>query len=306
MISQKEFISESFPKMGFRHRILRRLYEYASRVKLAIMPFPFVDERVQHVEDFVFLMIFNKKTFIYAKATLYSFLKNSKDIPKLIVLVSDGTWNINEGEQFFSSFSNYNIRCESFQDSIDFFKNKGEVSLTRWAEKHIWGKKYAAITRYAENSLVLFSDPDVLWYSSPFSSDDFLQQEILKLSIDNSHNYDENLLEKLDLNILFDEIPINCGVVLMRGDVRMFHQISGVYDALDYEAEFAGSFAEQTIFAVEYLKYKNVWAENEISASISDMLQPYFKVNHYPLGFIARHYLFVLKWIYWKDFLMKI
>ena len=77
-------------------------------------------------------------------------------------------------------------------------------------------------------------------------------------------------------------------------------------DAIKFVSDKVSDSRFQRVLNVEYLKYKNVWAENEISASISDMLQPYFKVNHYPLGFIARHYLFVLKWIYWKDFLMKI
>lgn len=35
MISQKEFIAQAFPKMKIRHKILRRLFEYASRIKLA-------------------------------------------------------------------------------------------------------------------------------------------------------------------------------------------------------------------------------------------------------------------------------
>lgn len=305
MISQKEFIAETLPKMNFRHKILRRIYEYASRIKILLLP-PLHIKESQSVKDFVFLMIFNKKNFIYAKATLYSFLKNSEDLPKNIILTSDGSWTLEDGKQYFSFLEKYNVTYESYQDSIKYFKEKQENELALWAHKHIWGKKYAAIARHAEQNLVLFSDPDVLWYKSPFKNSDFTINEILKLSIDNSHNYDNELLKKLKTNILYDEIPINCGIVLMKGKSESFHCITGIKEALTYESETAGPFAEQTIFAIEYLKYKKVWPETEISASISDMLQPYFKFNKYPPTFIARHYLFVLKWIYWKDFLTKI
>lgn len=305
MISQKEFISESLPKVGFRHKVLRRLYYGIAKMKLLIVPTIKI-KKFQSYRDFVFLMIFNKKNFLYAKATIYSFLKNSKDLPKKIILVSDGTWTKEEGECYFKCFHNFDIEYESYQESIVFFKSQGEDKIVKWAQKHIWGKKYAAILRYSYNNLVLFSDPDVLWYKSPFSESDFSINEVLKLSIDNSHNYDDALINSLNIDNLYNEEPINCGIVMIKGRFETFHKFSVVKQAIDYEAKNAGPFAEQTIFAIEYLKYRNTWPSNEISSSISDMLQPFFQLNKYPSNFIARHYLFVLKWIYWKDFLTKI
>lgn len=305
MISQKEFIAQAFPKMKIRHKILRRLFEYASRIKLLLLP-PIRIKDSQSIRNFTFLMIFNKKNFIYTKATLYSFLKNSNDLPQNIILISDGSWELEEGKQYFSFLQGFNVTYESYQDSIEYFKSKQENELAQWAQKHIWGKKYASIVRHAAQDLVLFSDPDVLWYKSPFKDGDFASNEILKLSIDNSHNYDDKLIEILGIDTLYNETPINCGIVLMKGKSESFHCINGIKEALKYESKVAGPFAEQTIFAIEYLKYKEVWNETEISASISDMLQPYFRFNKYPSGFIARHYLFILKWIYWKDFLTKI
>lgn len=305
MISQKEFINYALPKMGFRHKVLRRIYEYASRIKLLLLPHIHV-RNSQSIRNFTYLMIFNRKNFIYAKTNLYSFLKNSDDLPQTIVLISDGSWTTKEGEKYFSFLNNFNVKYESYKDSIEYFKEENENDLVQWAQKHTWGKKYAAIVRHAANNLVLFSDPDVLWYKSPFKDSDFTADEILKLSIDNSHNYDDKLIKLLNLNILYDELPINCGIVLMKGNTKSFHSIIEVKKALNYESKVAGPFAEQTIFAIEYLKYKEVWPETQISASILDMLQPYLKFNEYPSDFIARHYLFVLKWIYWKDFLTKI
>ena len=305
MISQKEFINETLPKVGFRHKVLRRLYCGIAKMKLFMVRTIKIKKNQSH-RDFIFLMIFNKKNFIYAKATIYSFLKNSKDLPKKIILVSDGTWTKEEGERYFQCYNNFNIIYESYQESIVFFKSKGEDKLVRWAQKHIWGKKYATILRYSYNDLVLFSDPDVLWYKSPFSDSDFSTNEVLKLSVDNSHNYDEKLIKYLNIDNLYEEVPINCGIVMMKGKFEAFHKLPLVEQAIEYEAKNAGPFAEQTIFAIEYLNYRSTWSSNEISSSISDMLQPFFQLNKYPSNFIARHYLFVLKWIYWKDFLSKI
>lgn len=305
MISQKEFIKESLPNMGFRHKVLRRLLYGIANIKLSLITSIEI-EQSQSFKGFIFLMIFNKKNFLYTKATIYSFLKNSKDLPQKIILVSDGSWTLKEGESYFSIFSNFNITYESYQDSINYFELKGEEKLAKWAKKHIWGKKYVAILRHSYDNLVLFSDPDVLWYQSPFQKSDFFTSEILKLSIDNSHNYDDKLVKQLGLDDLYNELPINCGVVMIKGNYESFHSIPKIKEAIEYESEVAGPFAEQTIFAIEYLKHRKLWYNNEISSSISDMLQPYFRINKYPSGFIARHYLFVMKWIYWKDFLTKI
>ena len=54
MISQKEFIAQAFPKMKIRHKILRRLFEYASRIKLLLLP-PIRIKDSQSIRNFTFL-----------------------------------------------------------------------------------------------------------------------------------------------------------------------------------------------------------------------------------------------------------
>lgn len=70
---------------------------------------------------------------------------------------------------------------------------------------------------------------------------------------------------------------------------------------IDYESIHAGNFAEQTVFAIMDLDYDCRWTMQEITSEISDLLQPLNSKTIFYKNMIARHYLWRLKWIYWKD-----
>ena len=70
---------------------------------------------------------------------------------------------------------------------------------------------------------------------------------------------------------------------------------------IDYEAEHCGKFAEQTVFAIMDFYYNNRWSMEQITSEISDLLKSFFSKTIFYDNMIARHYLWRLKWIYWKD-----
>ena len=230
-------------------------------------------------------------------ASVYTLYKNSNLCPNKIIVVSDGSWDVADGMKFFEK---YNINVEIVMWSIcasyyaDICPN-----LQKWANAHIWGKKMAAILYFSEKYRVLFSDPDILWFNTPITKSE-LDECKLKLSIDNSHNYDKNFIKVEGCEFLYDtQEPINCGAVYIHGGLSLLSKKA--LKCIDYESTHCGSFAEQTVFALMDIDYKSRWPMEQITSEISDLLYPFFSKTISYKGMIARHYLWRLKWIYWKD-----
>lgn len=121
-----------------------------------------------------------------------------------------------------------------------------------------------------------------------------------KLSIDNSHNYDKNFIKVEGCEFLYDtQEQINCGAVYIHGGLSLLSKKA--LKCIDYESTHCGSFAEQTVFALMDIDYKSRWPMEQITSEISDLLYPFFSKTISYKGMIARHYLWRLKWIYWKD-----
>jgi len=298
MISQNDFIKKVQKRAMQRQKLLSILFKitgdlfYTKEIKINYQ---------KPKGNFVFLTICNRKSFPMVKYSILSFLKNSNLHPREIVIISDGTWEKNDEKNFFS-FLKIPILIEDWTKSAFYHRDKGRETLYQYACKQIWGKKFAAILRYSEQQLTLFSDPDVLWYGSPINETMHLENTYLKLSIDNSHNYDTELIKTMSADYLYDKNPINCGIVLIKGDMFSFSKTIEI--ALNKESENPGNFSEQTIFALLSSEFGElVWTKNEINAEIDDILSPVLKKSNYSNALIARHYLWSLKWLYWRDVL---
>jgi hypothetical protein len=237
------------------------------------------------------------------RASLYTLYKNADLLPESIVIVSDGSWDPCVGVDYFKKYT-LPIECVKWETSASYYQEKCP-SLTAWANKHIWGKKMTAILYYSESKKVLFSDPDVLWFGNPFSEME-LSDTCFKVSVDNSHNYDNACIKELGLTSLYDTPePSNCGVVFIHGGLSLLD--ADALECIDYEANHAGPFAEQTVFALMDRKFDNRWEMKEISSEISDV-KHFFSLK--PIisnkTMIARHYLWMLKWIYWRMVILEI
>ena len=232
------------------------------------------------------------------EASLYSLYRNSEVVPSRVVIVSDGSWEPEYGVRYFRK-RGLQVECLTWKHCADFYRNT-LPELTTWAEKHIWGKKMAAILYLSETDKVLFSDPDVLWYGTPLRNDEW-NSTIFKISIDCCHSYDPHFIKATASEYLYDTLePINCGVVYIHGGLKMLNDKA--LECIRYQAEHCGNFAEQTVFAIMDRQYDNRWSREEIVSAIDDVVQPLFsKTIMYP-NTIARHYLWRLKWIYWTEY----
>jgi hypothetical protein len=295
MISKKDFIASVMIKADRRNSYLPRILK--NLVKLKKTNFNFQ----KRTQDFIYLTICRKSAFDMVRYSIFSFYKHCDFLPKKIVIVSDGSWTEKDGVDYFSKYK-LPISFTSWESCAEYHKNKGRIHLHGWATKHIWGKKMASILKFSEESLTLFADPDVLWFRSPFDIKSLPDNFKLKTSIDNSHNYDEVLISKMHLQYLFDLPPVNCGIVLASGN--LFDCSSDrIRAAIEEEANSPGKFAEQTIFAMMIPEFGETWPETEITAGIDDILSPVLVKSKHSPELKARHYVWILNWLFWKDIL---
>ena len=293
MISQKEFINLVQNKKERQQRYFAKILRIINKM----FP-PRINWNRNNVADFIYLTICRKSDFDMVLASMYTLSSYSAISPKEIVVVSDGSWTNVSGTNYFSKHG-LNVKCLQWNECANFYKESCP-SLTKWAHGHIWGKKMAAILFFSETEKVLFSDPDILWYNTPLTGDE-LKNCKLKLSIDNSHNYDDAFIRNCGFEYLYDtEEPINCGAVFIQGGLNLLSKEA--LKCIEYEAAHCGKFAEQTVFAIMDIDYNCRWKMEEITSEISDLLQPFSGKTIKYKNMIARHYLWRLKWIYWKDY----
>lgn len=295
MISQDAFIKKVSNKKQNRQKCIVKILRFFNKYIPSKLNLDF-----SKTADYVYLTICRAADFDMVFASIYSLYKNSDLQPSKIVIVSDGSWEPNKGVIYFRN-RGVDVEAISWVFCAAYY-HESCSQLEKWANGHIWGKKMVAILYYSEFHKVLFSDPDILWYGTPLVKKE-LETCKLKLSIDNSHNYDSDCISFLHLDYLYERSePINCGALFINGGLSLLTKEA--LSCITYESVHCGKFAEQTVFALLDVNFDNRWSMNEITSEISDMIQPFFSTTIHYEKMIARHYLWRLKWIYWKDYLL--
>ena len=267
----------------------------------SLIPFKITISSDSQMADYIYLTICKQDDFDMVAASVYTLYKNSSLIPKKICLISDGSWELAVGIEYFKKYG-LNIEAKKWECCASYYHDKCP-QLEKWAQNHVWGKKMASILYYSETDRVLFSDPDVLWYGTPLTGEE-ISSINFKVSIDNSHNYDNNCIKNLGYEFLYTKNePINCGVIFIHGGLKLLSDKS--LKCINFESEHFGNFAEQTVFALMHEDYNCTWTMEEITSEITDIFPRLFKKTIFYDNMFARHYLWFLKWIYWKDFLKQ-
>ncbi|NJN24868.1 MAG: hypothetical protein HC819_02200 [Cyclobacteriaceae bacterium] len=277
-------------------RVYKKTFLNYFRNKAQITP----DISLKGTLDFKYVTILNKRSFPLLKASLVSLYYSSKELPAELVIVSDGTFSEIEFSEYFN-FWPCKISYQHWSDIRDYFANNGELDLAQWATKQIWGKKMAAILYNSLFGSVLYADSDVLWFDQLIDKSTLSSQVTLRTTIDNSINYDQDLIQHLNADYLNNLVPINCGVVFIKENLLKRSAI--LKEAIKFEACQPGNFSEQTIFALLVHEIGSLYPLATVESSISDSLWPILpNYKNYPGGLKARHYLWALKWMFWRDY----
>lgn len=157
----------------------------------------------------------------------------------------------------------------------------------------------AAILYISEKHPTLFCDPDVLWHQCPMK-DKQLAETPFKISVDNDISYDQECLKALQLQYLNKrKSPVNCGIVYIKGGLSLLN--NDALRIIAYQSEHCGSFAEQTVFAAVDAQYDCRWTMEEIRSDLTEAYHPLYGLTKRTESLIARHYLWMMKPLYWRD-----
>jgi len=253
--------------------------------------------------NFYYVTIAHRKDFELIRYSLVSLLAAFESLPKKVIIASDGTWEPDELTEYIQFWPG-ELSVIHWKEVLPYHLEHQRTELIEYAEKIIWGRKLALMLKYAELGPTLFADTDVLWFKDISSEFDSSAEVQLKISLDNSYNYNMKLLQDLGRMDLLKKPPVNCGVVLLKGDLLAASPL--MQSAVAHEAEEPGRFSEQTVLALASYEMGSFWGQDEVRNDLSDMFWPI--LSSYSNGAyqncFAKHYVWTLKWQFWRDVYM--
>ena len=193
----------------------------------------------------------------------------------------------------------------SWKDAYRHFSDKSNFDICRYADRLVYGKKFISLVYLAQQTPLLYSDTDVLWYSMPDLRGITPTSTFVKMGSDVSGAYySGSLLESLDEHRCTENIPFNAGLMYIGGDLSSYPKWSELCRRL---AEDPGAglldFTEQTAFAIlaNHFNAASYFTQREILIRTDDTYALQYTLKHSP-GIIARHYVNTRRVAFWRDF----
>ena len=196
------------------------------------------------------------------------------------------------------------LEVVSWKEAYRHFSEKGNQDICRYADRLVYGKKFISLVYLAQQTPILYSDTDVLWYSTP-SARGIQQGPYVKMGSDvSSGYYSGSLLECLGEHRCTENVPFNAGVMYLNGDLSTYPKWPELCRRL---AEDPGGglldFTEQTAFAIlaNHFNAAAYFTQREILIRTDDTYALKYTLKHSP-GIIARHYVNTRRVAFWRDF----
>ncbi len=235
----------------------------------------------------------------YLNASLTSVYLFWDSLPEVIV-ISDGTP--------LNNIVSWPRKLEvlSWKEAIGHFEAQGNTQLSRYADRIVYGKKFSSLMYLAAKYPVLYSDTDVLFYSTPDISGLPSSQMYIKMGSDVPGNYySDSLLEHMNESRCLDNIPFNAGLMYLNGDFSTYPKWTELCELLaaHQPADGCQDYSEQTAFAILANHYNaaNYWTHGEVLIRTDDAFALRYTLKHSP-GIMARHYVNTRMPAFWRDF----
>jgi|GEM_PF-195954 len=235
----------------------------------------------------------------YLNASLTSVYLFWDSLPEVIV-ISDGTplRNIVRWPR--------KLEVVSWKDAYRHFAENGNRDICRYADRLVYGKKFAALVYLARQTPILYSDTDVLWYSTPDLKGIRSETTYVKMGSDvGAGYYSGSLLEGLDEHRCTENVPFNSGLMYINGDLSAYPKWDELCRRLADDQPPPGvlDFSEQTAFAIlaNHFNAASYFTHREILIRTDDTYALQYTLKHSP-GIIARHYVNTRRVAFWRDF----
>jgi hypothetical protein len=234
----------------------------------------------------------------YLNASLFSVYRTWKFLPEVLI-VTDGT----PTDVIKNKLIKWpkEISVISWEECANYYKIKGDHHIYSYASQELWGKKFVACLYCAEHFATLYSDSDVLWFTSP-TIEDISYTPSIKMSLDVDFYYNKKIIESLDEQKCFNSVPLNCGVMYLHGNFSNYPKWENLCSILP-ECRGKTSFSEQTAFAIlnNHFNKEDYWRKNEVLTKVDDTYKfNYTKAQHPDV--VARHYVSEKGITFWRDF----
>jgi hypothetical protein len=235
----------------------------------------------------------------YLNASLTSVYLFWDSLPEVIV-ISDGT-PLNKIVSWPRK-----LEVISWEKAYGYFHEIGNADLCAYADRLVYGKKFISLVYLANQSPILYSDTDVLWYATPEIPAVPSDAPYVKMGSDVAAGYYAgSMLESLGEDKCLDNIPFNAGLMYLNGDFSSYpkwpelcHQLAihePPVDSMDY--------TEQTAFAIlaNHFNAASYWTHREVLIRTDDFFGLAYTLKRSP-GIMARHYVNTRPVAFWRDF----
>ena len=234
----------------------------------------------------------------YLNASLTSVYLFWDSLPEVII-ISDGT-PLNNVVSWPRK-----LEIISWEKAYDYFRDNGNADLCNYADRLVFGKKFISLVYLAKQSPILYTDTDVLWYSTPELSGVPTGGTHVKMGRDVGGYYNAKLLETLDEGRCLDNTPLNAGLMYLGGDLSTYPKWTELCHQLATNILPPGSldFTEQTAFAIlaNHFNATTYWEHGEVLIRTDDFYGLEYTLKRSP-GIMARHYVNTRRVAFWRDF----
>jgi len=236
----------------------------------------------------------------YINACLTSIYLSWDKLPEIII-VSDGT----PLARFEKELVKWPRKLEviPWETCANYFRDKGNADLFKYAVDEVFGKKMVSILYHAEKHPTLYCDTDVLWYSTPREVDMTVSQPFIQMSTEAEEAcYSRDLLEHLGEQRCWQAKPFNAGLMYLNGDFSVYPKWKELCHHLGH-APKNDKFAEQTTFAIlnNHFNAERYWSRSEVMIKTDDIYNLKYTGKYYP-RIAARHYVYTRPTAFWRDF----
>jgi len=235
----------------------------------------------------------------YLNASLTSVYLFWDSLPEVIV-VSDGTplRNVVSWPR--------KLEVISYKQAYDYFMDQGNEDICRYADRIVYGKKFISLAYLTRLSPVLYSDTDVLWYSTPKIDALPAGETYVKMGSDVDRGYyTSSLLEHLDEDRCLENTPFNAGLMYIGGDLTSYPKWKELCHSLATHQPPGSSmdYSEQTAFAIlaNHFNAASYWTQGEVLIRTDDHYALKYTLKQSP-GIMARHYVNTRPVAFWRDF----
>jgi teichuronic acid exporter len=235
----------------------------------------------------------------YLNASLTSVYLFWDSLPEVIV-ISDGTP--------LNNIVSWPRKLEviSYREAYDYYKSIGNDDLCAYADRIVYGRKFISLVYLIKRSPVLYTDTDVLWYSTPRVDNLPAGETYVKMGSDvASGYYSASMLEHLDEDRCLDNTPFNAGLMYMGGDLTTYPKWQELchYLATHVPPSASIDYSEQTAFAIlaNHFNAAHYWTHTDVLIRTDDFYRLEYTLKRSP-GIMARHYVNTRPVAFWRDF----